>query len=167
MPADQVTAPGLPRSYPTVDPAPDNERVVPRPPDLARDPSTQFGVAFRLLAAFAALTVFAAATSIFALYAFDRYRIGFDELASKNLPVLSAASELAQRSEKLSANAPALAAVESHFARQAVSGELKTQVESLSRVSDYLERLSSEISSLADLKRAKRFRMLGAIRFNI
>ncbi len=155
MPADQVTAPRSPRSYPMVDPAPDNERVPSRPPDLARVPSTRFGVAFRLLAAFAAVTVFAAATSIFALYAFDRYRIGFNELASKKLPVLAAASELAQRSEKLSANAPALAAVESHFARQAVRQELNEQLESLSRVSDYLERLSSELSSLADLNRYK------------
>jgi len=121
--------------------------------DSAR--STRFGVAFRLLAAFTALTAFAAMVSIFALFAFDRYRIGFGELVSNELPALAAASELAQRSEKLSANAPALAAVESHFARQPVRQELNQQLEGLGRVSDYLEHLSSHLSSLADLNRYK------------
>src|SRR5215813_11836479 len=103
---------------------------------------TRFGVAFRLLASLIAITAFAAGTSALALYAFNRYRAGFDELVSSNLPALAAASELSQRSEKLSASAPALAVVESHFARQAVKQELNDQLQGLSRVADDLERLS-------------------------
>ena len=56
--------------------------------------------------------VIAVAASGFALYSFDRYRTGFDALVSSKLPAVAAASELAQQSEKFSASAPALAAVE-------------------------------------------------------
>ena len=102
-----------------------------------------------------AITAFAAATSALALYAFNRYRAGFDELVSNNLPALAAASELAQRSEKLSASAPALAVAESHFARQAIKQELDDQLQGLSRIADDLERLSgANLSALKQYKQA-------------
>jgi len=60
---------------------------------------------------------------------------------------------LAQRSEKLSASAPTLAVVESHFARQAVKQELEDQLQELNRIADHLERVSS--ANLAPLKQYK------------
>jgi hypothetical protein len=102
-----------------------------------------------------AITAFAAATSALALYAFNRYRAGFDELVSSNLPALADASEVAQRSEKLSASAPALAVAESHFARQAVKKELDDQLRGLSDIADDLERLSgANLSTLKQYKEA-------------
>ena len=84
-------------------------------------PTLRFGVAFRLLIAFAAVTAFAAATSVIALYTFNKFGDGFDRIASSNLPALVAASNLAQRSQALAANAPNLAVADGHFARRAVS----------------------------------------------
>src|SRR5512146_878523 len=72
-------------------------------------PTLRFGVAFRLLIAFAAVTAFAAATSAIALYTFNKFGSGFDRIASSNLPALVAASNLAQQSQALAANAPNLA----------------------------------------------------------
>ena len=71
--------------------------------------SVRFGVAVRLLSAFAAITIFAIATSIIALYTFGKYGDGFNRIASSNMPALVAASNLAQRSQALAANAPNLA----------------------------------------------------------
>ncbi|MGA6996525.1 MAG: hypothetical protein WBZ22_09775, partial [Pseudolabrys sp.] len=81
----------------------------------------RFGVAFRLLIAFAAITAFAVAVSAVALFTFGEYERGFTRIASSNLPALIAASDLAQRSQALAANAPNLAVVDGHFARRAVS----------------------------------------------
>ncbi len=81
----------------------------------------RFGVAFRLLIAFAAITAFAAAISAVALYTFGKYGDGFNRIASSSLPALVAASNLAQRSQALAANAPNLAGADGHFARRAVS----------------------------------------------
>src|SRR6478735_4475011 len=69
----------------------------------------RFGVAFRLLIAFAAITAFAVAVSAVALFTFGEYERGFTRIASSNLPALIAASDLAQRSQALAANAPNLA----------------------------------------------------------
>jgi phosphoglycerate-specific signal transduction histidine kinase len=124
-----------------------------QPIQLGSEKRARFGVAFRLLVSFVAITVFAAATSALALYAFDRYRSGFDELVSNSLPALAAASNLAQRSEKLSASAPALAVAESHFARQAVNQELNDQLGELNRITDDLERVSG--ANLTALKQYK------------
>src|SRR5215472_3366629 len=124
-----------------------------QPTQFGSEKRARFGVAFRLLVSLTAITAFAAGTSALALYAFNRYSAGFDELVSNNLPALAAASELAQRSEKLSASAPALAVAESHFARQAVNQELNDQLQGLSRIADDLERLSG--ANLAALKQYK------------
>jgi len=88
----------------------------------------RFGVAFRLLIAFAAITAFAVAVSAVALFTFGEYERGFTRIASSNLPALIAASDLAQRSQALAANAPNLAVVDGHFARRAVSESLRTQL---------------------------------------
>ena len=91
-------------------------------PDFASASRTiRFGVAFRLLIAFAAITAFAALTSAIALYTFGKYGDGFNRIASSSLPALVAASDLAQRSQALAANAPNLAVADGHFGRRAIS----------------------------------------------
>ena len=155
MPASEIDAPGLSRPHPFIGPSVSSEPADPLPAKFGPRRRARFGVAFRVLVSLIAITAFAAATSALALYAFNRYRAGFDELVSNNLPALAAASELAQRSEKLSANAPALAVVESHFARQAVKQELNDQLRGLSRIADDLARLSgADLSALELYKQA-------------
>ena len=97
--------------------------------------SVRFGVAFRLLSAFAAITIFAIATSVIALYTFDKYGAGFNRIASSNVPALVAASNLAQRSQALAANAPNLAVADGHFARRAVSEGLRGQLQAIAAAS--------------------------------
>jgi len=117
MPTSEVDTASLSGAHPFVGPSVSGEPAEAEPTKFGSGKPARYGVAFRLLVSLIAITVFAAATSALALYSFNRHRAGFDELVSNNLPALAAASELAQRSEKLSASAPALAVVESHFAR--------------------------------------------------
>src|SRR5215475_6877688 len=102
-------------------------------------PSIRFGVAFRLLSAFAAITVLAIVTSVIALYTFGKYGEGFNRIASSNLPALVAASNLAHRSQALAANAPNLAVVEGHFARRAASEGLRAQLQAIAEASEQVK----------------------------
>ena len=101
--------------------------------------SVRFGVAFRLLSAFAAITIFAIATSVIALYTFGRYGDGFNRIASSNVPALVAAGNLAQRSQALLANAPNLAVADGHFARRAVSEGLRGQLQTIAEASEQVK----------------------------
>src|SRR6516162_8334495 len=155
MPASEADTQSVFRAHPFIGPSVSGEPAEPQLKKFSPRRRARFGVAFRLLVSLIAITVFAAATSALALYSFNRYRAGFDELVSNNLPALAAASELAQRSEKLSASAPALAVVESHFARQAVKQELDDQLRELNRIADHLERVSgADLSTLNQYKEA-------------
>jgi hypothetical protein len=102
-------------------------QVLPAQKESTR-PGFRFGVAFRLLLAFLAITAFAVGVSAVALFTFGKYKSGFSRIASSNLPALVAASDLAQRSQALAANAPNLAVVDGHFARRAVSESLRNQL---------------------------------------
>src|SRR5262245_42903807 len=102
-----------------------------RPGSIFKRGALRFGVAFRLLIAFAALTAFAAATSAIALYTFNKFGDGFDRIASSNLPALVTASNLAQQSQALAANAPNLAVADGHFARRAVSESLAKHLDEI------------------------------------
>jgi phosphoglycerate-specific signal transduction histidine kinase len=113
--------------------------------------SIHFGVAFRLLSAFAAITIFAIATSVIALYTFDKYGQGFSRIASSNVPALVAASNLAQRSQSLAANAPNLAVADGHFARRAVSEALHAQLQAIAEVSDQVKTLAPATEGLESL----------------
>jgi len=151
----EIDTPGLSRAHPFIEPSVSGGPAEAESTKLGSRERARFGVAFRLLVSLIAITAFAAATSTLALYAFNRYRAGFDQLVSHNLPALAAASELAQQSEKLSANAPTLAVVESHFARQAVKQELDDQLQELNRIANELERLSgADLSTLNQYKEA-------------
>jgi signal transduction histidine kinase len=113
----------------------------------------RFGVAFRLLIAFAALTAFAAATSAIALYTFNKFGDGFDRIASSNLPALVTASNLAQRSQALAANAPNLAVADGHFARRAVSESLAKQLDEIAAAGRQLKELAPDTEGIDDLTR--------------
>ena len=113
----------------------------------------RFGVAFRLLIAFAAITAFAAAISAVALYTFGKYGDGFNRIASSSLPALVAASNLAQRSQALAANAPNLAGADGHFARRAVSEALGNQLRAIAEASDQVRALAPATEGLDSLSR--------------
>ena len=123
----------------------------PVPSDAAR--TFRFGVAFRLLSAFAAITAFAIATSVIALYTFDKYGDGFDRIASSSLPALVAASNLAQRSQALAANAPNLAGADGHFARRAVSEALRHQLQAIAEAGEQVKRLAPATEGIDSLIR--------------
>src|SRR5215470_19434449 len=116
-------------------------------------PSIRFGVAFRLLSAFAAITVLAIVTSVIALYTFGKYGEGFNRIASSNLPALVAASNLAHRSQALAANAPNLAVVDGHFARRAVSESLRDQLLAITNASAQVKNLAPTTAGLESLAR--------------
>src|SRR5262245_19782202 len=119
----------------------------------ATRPSFRFGVAFRLLIAFAAITAFAVAVSAVALFTFNKYKNGFNRIASSNLPALVAASDLAQRSQALAANAPNLAVVDGHFARRAVSESLRDQLLAITNASAQVKNLAPTTPGLESLAR--------------
>src|SRR5215472_16756183 len=116
-------------------------------------PSLRFGVAFRLLIAFVAITAFAVAVSAVALFTFDKYKTGFTRIASSNLPALVAASDLAQRSQALASNAPNLAVVDGHFARRAVSESLHNQLVAIAEASVQVKKLAPATPGLESLIR--------------
>jgi two-component system, NtrC family, sensor kinase len=119
---------------------------------LTERPSVaRFGVALRLLSAFAAITIFAIATSVIALFTFDKYGDGFNRIASSNVPALVSASNLAQRSQALAANAPNLAVADGHFARQAVSEALRGQLQAIAEASEQVKTLAPATEGLESL----------------
>jgi signal transduction histidine kinase len=113
----------------------------------------RFGVAFRLLIAFAAITAFAAATSGVALYTFNKYGAAFDRIVSASLPALVAASDLAQRSRALAANAPNLAVADGHFARRAISEDLGRQIKEIAETVGRVKALAPQTEGLDSLSR--------------
>src|SRR5262249_31851097 len=114
-------------------------------------PSFRFGVAFRLLIAFAAITAFAVAVSAVALFTYGKYKNGFTRIASSNLPALVAASNLAQRSQALASNAPNLAVVDGHFARRAVRGSLRNQLVAIAQAGVQVKKLAPATPGLEGL----------------
>jgi len=110
-------------------------------------------VAFRLLSAFIAITAFAIAVSATALYTFRKYGDGFDRIASFSLPALVAASNLAQRSQALAANAPNLAVADGHFARRAVSETLRGQLQAIAEAGEQVKALAPATQGLDSLIR--------------
>jgi signal transduction histidine kinase/DNA-binding response OmpR family regulator len=118
-------------------------------PDSAGAAGTiRFGVAFRLLGALLAIIVFATAISATALYTFAKYGDGFNRIATSSLPALIAASDLAQRSQALAANAPNLALADGHFARQAVSEALRGQLQAIAQAGERVKALAPETEGL-------------------
>jgi signal transduction histidine kinase len=127
-------------------------QVLPAQKESTR-PGFRFGVAFRLLLAFLAITAFAVGVSAVALFTFGKYKSGFSRIASSNLPALVAASDLAQRSQALAANAPNLAVVDGHFARRAVSESLRNQLMAIAEAGVQVKKVAPETPGLESLAR--------------
>ena len=121
------------------------------PSDPIAGQKIRFGVAFRLVAALLAITTFALAAVLAALYVFSQYRQGFERIANSDVPILMAAGDIAARSQALAANAPNLAAAESHFARQAISLALHKQLDGLAQVGERLKALAPNTNRLDQL----------------
>ncbi len=113
----------------------------------------RLGVGSRLLIAFAAVAAFAVAVSAIALFIFSKYEKGFTRIATSNLPALVAASNLAQRSQALAANAPNLAVVDGHFARRAVSASLRNQLQAITAAGAQVKTLAPATPGLDSLVR--------------
>ena len=122
-----------------------------RPDFAGAEQRIRFGVAFRLLIALAAITAFAASTSAIALYTFGKFGQGFNRIASSSLPALVAASDLAQRSESLAANAPNLAVADGHFTRRAISEALGSQLRSIADAGGRIRKLAPSTVGLVSL----------------
>src|SRR5262249_4431385 len=99
--------------------------------------------------------IFSLAAIAAAIYAFSQYRQGFDRIATSSLPILVAAGDIAARSQALAANAPNLAAAESHFARQAVGLALHKQLEGLAQVGEHLKSLAPNTQGLDRLNQSQ------------
>ncbi len=134
-------------------PAGSTEQVETRPDFANAGRTIRFGVTFRLLIAFAAITAFAALTSAIALYTFGKYGDGFNRIASSSLPALVAASDLAQRSQALAANAPNLAVADGHFARRAISEALQNQLQAITEAGNQIRTLAPATEGLDSLTR--------------
>ena len=89
--------------------------------------------------------------SAVALFTFGKYENGFARIASSNLPALVAASDLAQRSQALAANAPNLAVVDGHFARRAVGESLRNQLLAIAEASAQVRKLAPATAGLESL----------------
>jgi signal transduction histidine kinase len=91
--------------------------------------------------------------SAVALLTFGKYESGFARIASSNLPALVAASNLAQRSQTLAADAPNLAVVDGHFARRAVSESLRNQLQAITEAGAQVKALAPDTPGLDSLVR--------------
>src|SRR5204862_7425039 len=72
-------------------------------------------------------------------------------IANSDVPILMAAGDIAARSQALAANAPNLAAAESHFARLAISLALHKQLDGLAQVGERLRTLAPNTQGLDQL----------------
>jgi signal transduction histidine kinase len=141
-----MTATNLASPPPIELPPAERNRGVHAPKSVGKN--FRFGVAFRLLIVFATITAFAAVISAVALYTFGKYRDGFNRIASSSLPALVAASNLAQGSQAVAANAPNLAVAEGHFARRAMSETLNSQLDDIANAVAQIKALAPATEGL-------------------
>lgn len=74
-----------------------------------------------------------------ALDSFDKMRIGYDEMATRTVPELIAASRIGQTAQAIASTAPALAAVDSPFRQQSVNHRINDQLRLLDGYLDELQ----------------------------
>lgn len=90
--------------------------------------SMRTGIVFRLVASLLTLAVLLVLGSILAVTAFHTLQGDFDDLAGRQVPGLVAAGRLAQQSENLVAQAPALIVSDTRFGRESVALRIADQV---------------------------------------
>ena len=115
----------------------------------------RFGVAFRILAGLTVIGGLTAATSVVAVSLFSQFHEGFAQVATAKVPGLVSASQLAQQSGTIAANAPALVAVQSQAVREAVMARIGDQIDVLEDLMNRLRGRSGGDADLAELERRK------------
>ena len=115
----------------------------------------RLGVAFRILAGLTVIGGLTTATGVVAVSLFSRFHQGFEQIATAKVPGLVSASQLAQQSGTLAANAPALVAVQSQSVREAVMSRLGDQIVLLEDLMARLHARGNDLSDLTELERRK------------
>ncbi|WP_207461414.1 ATP-binding protein [Azospirillum sp. SYSU D00513] len=115
----------------------------------------RIGVAFRIFAGLVAICGLTVVTSVVAVSLFSRFDEAFDQIATSKLPGLISASQLAQQSGTIAANAPALVAVQSQAVREAVMARISDQIMLLEDMLARLRDRGTDIADVAELERRK------------
>ena len=115
----------------------------------------RLGVAFRMLAGLVLIGGLTAATGLVAVSLFSRFHKGFERIATDRVPNLVSASQLAQQSGTVAANAPALVAVQSQSVREAVMARLSDQLALLDELIGRLRRQGGEAADVTELERRR------------
>ncbi|AWJ84235.1 hybrid sensor histidine kinase/response regulator [Azospirillum sp. TSH58] len=115
----------------------------------------RLGVAFRILAGLTVIAGLTAATGVVAVSLFGRFHQGFEQIATAKVPGLVNASQLAQQSGTLAANAPALVAVQSQSVRESVMARLSDQIALLEDLMTRLRERGTDVADVAELQRRK------------
>ncbi len=118
-------------------------------------PSITFGVASRLVGGLIAITVFAIATSVLAIFGFSRFQSGFQLIAESEMPGLINAAELARQSESIVANAPALGIAQTQQVRRTVAFRMDDQVSQFETLATSLFEAGIDPSDLEQLREFK------------
>ncbi|TWA71561.1 PAS domain S-box-containing protein [Azospirillum brasilense] len=118
-------------------------------------PLPRLGVAFRILAGLTVIAGLTAATGVVAVSLFGRFHQGFEQIATAKVPGLVNASQLAQQSGTLAANAPALVAVQSQSVRESVMARLSDQIALLEDLMTRLRERGTDVADVAELQRRK------------
>ncbi|WP_353858139.1 ATP-binding protein [Azospirillum formosense] len=118
-------------------------------------PLPRLGVAFRILAGLTVIAGLTAATGVVAVSLFARFHQGFEQIATAKVPGLVNASQLAQQSGTLAANAPALVAVQSQSVRESVMARLSDQIALLEDLMTRLRDRGTDVADVAELQRRK------------
>ncbi|MCW2245375.1 PAS domain S-box-containing protein [Azospirillum fermentarium] len=115
----------------------------------------RLGVAFRMLAGLVLIGGLTAATGVVAVSLFSRFHKGFERIATDRVPNLVSASQLAQQSGTVAANAPALVAVQSQSVREAVMARLGDQLALLDELIGRLRRQGGGTTDVSELERRR------------
>ncbi|ALJ34219.1 response regulator [Azospirillum brasilense] len=115
----------------------------------------RLGVAFRILAGLTVIAGLTAATGVVAVSLFGRFHEGFEQIATAKVPGLVNASQLAQQSGTLAANAPALVAVQSQSVRESVMARLSDQIALLEDLMTRLRDRGTDVADVVELQRRK------------
>ncbi|KAA0677088.1 ATP-binding protein [Roseomonas genomospecies 6] len=115
----------------------------------------RLGVAFRILAGLTVIAGLTAATGVVAVSLFAHFQQGFEQIATAKVPGLVNASQLAQQSGTLAANAPALVAVQSQSMRESVMARLGDQIALLEDLMNQLRERGTDLADVAELQRRK------------
>jgi len=120
----------------------------------------RFGLGFRLFAGFAILAALTVAASSVSMLSFAQFRQGLGRIADDYVPELIVASRLAEQSQSIVANAPALVVAETQTTRRMVALRIDDQVAALDEqiaklrdggvAADRLQRLTALRDQLVD-----------------